>query len=62
MEYRYQHFSPSVIVDELRAMGRALRPGEPLPAFALPTTTGGMFDTSQVVGRRPLVLTFASFT
>lgn len=62
MEYRYQHFTPRVIAEELRAIPRALPLGAPLPHFVLPTAEGGVFDSATVVGRKPVVLVVASFT
>lgn len=61
MTYRYQHFTPAVVVSELRAMGSMLRPGAELPHFALPTLDGGRFDSTDP-GNLPMLVAFASFT
>jgi hypothetical protein len=60
--YRYQHFSLKVILEEIRALGPALSPGDPAPPFALPTADGGTFDAAGLLGRKPLLVTFGSFT
>ena len=62
MDYRYTHFSPRVVFDELRSLTGGLPIGASLPRFVLPTADGGMFDTATVVGTRPLVITLASIT
>lgn len=61
MTYRYRRFTPGVVLGELRALGTALAPGEPLPQFSLPTIDGGRFDTAEHAGR-PMLIAFASFT
>ena len=62
MEYRYTHFSPRVVLDELRSLTGGLPIGASLPRFVLPTADGGTFDTATVIGTRPLVITLASIT
>ena len=62
MNYRYEHFTPRVVLEELRAIPRALPIGAPLPHFVRPTADGGAFDSATVIGTKPAVLTFASFT
>lgn len=61
MTYRYQHFTPAVVLDELRAIGSTLRPGSKLPRFALPTIDGGQFDSDDP-GNLPMLIAVASFT
>jgi len=48
-------------VDEVRAsgiMGRILKPGDPMPAFKLPNQNGQEVDSSALLAKGPLVLTF----
>jgi hypothetical protein len=61
MTYRYDHFRPVVMLDELRAMRRPLRPGTKLPRFELPTADGGLFDSADHLGR-PILIVLASYT
>lgn len=62
MTYRYDHFRPAVVLDELRALGKAIPPGTELPRFTLPTTDGGRFDSSEHLGQQPMLLVLASYT
>lgn len=48
-------------VDELRASGapgRVLKPGDPMPVFALPDGNERMVDSAALLARGPLVVTF----
>ncbi len=48
-------------VDELRASGapaRVLKPGVPAPPFALPNAEGRIVDSTALLARGPLVVTF----
>jgi hypothetical protein len=48
-------------VDELRASGildRVLKPGDAMPAFALPDQSGRVIDSASLLSRGPLVVTF----
>ena len=60
MAYRYPHFKRHHLVDGLSFDGPP--PGRPMPNFDLPTTEGDRLRKSDFVGRRPLLLTFASVT
>ncbi len=61
MEYRYPRFEREALLEGLYLAG-GLSPGMPMQAFDLPTTDGSRVRKSDFVGRRPLLLTFASIT
>lgn len=61
MDYRYPHFRSEVMKEDTSFV-RGPRPGEPFPEFDLPTTDGGRIRNSDFMGRRPMLLTFASLT
>jgi hypothetical protein len=61
IEYRYRHFSRKLLREDA-SFTAGPAPGAPMPDFALPTTDGGRVRKADFVGRRPLLLTFGSFT
>jgi hypothetical protein len=60
-EYRYHHFSAPLLLED-RAFTGGVAPGQPFPAFDLPTVDGGRATSSEMLGRRPLFVYFASIT
>ncbi len=61
MKYRYPRFERERLLEGLY-FGGGPSPGQPMPEYDLPTTNGGRLSKSDFVGRRPLLLTFASIT
>ncbi len=61
-DYLYEHVTPKVLAEDMRFRDGALRPGDRLPEFDLPTADGGRFSTGDVIGRRPVLLVTGSFT
>src|SRR6056297_792346 len=61
MEYRYAHFQ-SELMQEDTSFLRGPRPGESFPDFDLPTTDGDRVSKQDLVGQRPLLVTFSSIT
>lgn len=60
--YLYEHVTPRVLAEDMRFRDGALRPGDRLPGFDLPTADGGRFSTADWAGRRPVLLVTGSFT
>lgn len=61
--YRLQHPRLRDMLTDLRIPSRDPGPGDRLPSFDLPTTTGGRFTGEQFDGSgRPVVLIFGSLT
>ncbi len=60
--YRYDRISLDSVLSEFAGFGEAPEPGDPLPDFDLMTTEGRRVRKSEFVGRRPMLLTFASLT
>ena len=61
MEYRYDHFSRQLLMEDMAWRG-GVPPGEEMPDFDLETTDGGRVRKSDFVGVRPLLLSFGSVT
>ncbi len=61
MKYAYLHFKREMLLEGLYFRGGP-PPGLPMPEFDLPTISGDPLRKSDFVGRRPLLLTFASIT
>jgi hypothetical protein len=61
-DYLYEHVSFQVLSEDMNFREDAPRPGDTLPSFELPTTDGGVFRTSDVTGRKPLLLVTGSHT
>jgi hypothetical protein len=60
--YIYEHVSFQVLSEDMNFRSSAPRPGDALPSFELPTADGGVFRTSDVVGRKPILLVTGSYT
>lgn len=61
MEYRYPHFKRALLIEDM-GFAQGPMPGQEVPDFDLPTTDGGRVRKADFLGRRPLLLTFASVT
>jgi hypothetical protein len=61
MGYRYAHFHRKLLAADMAFLGGPA-PGEPMPDFEVETTDGDRIRKRDVVGQRPLLLAFASFT
>lgn len=61
MEYRFSRFDREVLTEDLDFHGGP-KVGEPMPDFELRTSDDLYVRKSDYVGRRPLLLTFASIT
>lgn len=59
--YNYTAFYRELF-EEDHHFGDAPAPGEPAPEIDLPTVGGGRFRSADLVGKKPLLLSFASFT
>lgn len=60
--YRYRHFSPRVLLDDLRFPAESPAPGQPFPDFDLPTTDSDRVRKDDFVGRQPMLMVAASYT
>lgn len=60
-EYAYDHFEVSMLAED-RSFTSGVRPGEPFPAFDLDTVDGTRVSGTDLLGRRPVLLYFASVT
>ena len=60
-DYRFDHFRRGRLRDDL-AFRAGPAPGWPMPDFDLPTVAGGRVRKADFMGRRPVLLTFASIT
>jgi hypothetical protein len=60
-DYRYPHFKASLLLED-RAFFGGVGPGNHFPAFDLSTIDGGRISSSDVLGRTPLFVYFASVT
>lgn len=61
MRYQYSHFR-SEVMQEDTSFVQGPRPGERFPDFELPTTDGERLRKSDLIGRKPVLVTFASIT
>lgn len=61
MTYRYPHFHTKLLLEDM-SFRTGPKPGESMPEFDLPTTTGERVTKSDFTGRRPLLLTMGSVT
>ncbi|MBO4204589.1 TlpA family protein disulfide reductase [Micromonospora echinofusca] len=59
--YRFDRFRTALLVDDLTFGRRAPGPGDPVPAFDLPTLDGGRFRSADL-GALPVLLVFGSRT
>jgi thiol-disulfide isomerase/thioredoxin len=62
MTYRYQRFTTSLLLRDLRFGKDAVRPGDPLPAFEWVTTGGNRLVNNDVFRNKPVLLIFGSMT
>jgi len=62
-EYNYEHFGPSVLLEDGRRTieARGVKPGETAPDFELPRVGGGTLRLSDLRGR-PVILHFGSYS
>jgi hypothetical protein len=61
VEYRVGRFTKELFEDD-RAFQAGREAGSTMPDFDLPTVTGGRVRKADFLGRRPVLLTFASLT
>jgi hypothetical protein len=61
-EYRYKHFTTSLLFRDLRFRKDAARPGEIVPAFELITTNGSRLINDDIFGDIPAIFIFGSMT
>lgn len=61
MDYRFDRFRREHLSED-RAFQAGMEPGWTMPDFDLPTVAGGRVRKSDFLGRRPVLLTFASLT
>ena len=59
--YRVDRFTKAMLAED-RAFQAGREPGWTMPDFDLPTVAGGRVRKSDFMGRRPVLLTFASLT
>ena len=59
--YRFERFSTALLIDDMTFGRQAPGPGDPVPAFDLPTLDGGRFR-SHDLGARPVLLVIGSRT
>jgi hypothetical protein len=59
--YRFQRFSTPLLIDDMTFGRQAPGPGDPIPAFDLPTLDGGRFRSDDL-GDRPVLLVVGSRT
>lgn len=60
--YRYDHVSRHVLVEDMSFGDQAPRPGERIPRFELPLADGGRIDTHDFKGRKPLLIVTGSLS
>jgi hypothetical protein len=60
--YLYEHVPASLLLHDLRFSANAPKPGDRLPDFDLPTTSGIRFRSADVIGKKPLLLVTGSYT
>jgi hypothetical protein len=56
-EYRFHRFSTALLIDDMTFGRRAPGPGDPVPAFDLPTLDGGRFRSDDLGGLPVLLVT-----
>ena len=61
-EYRYERFTTSLLLRDMRFRRGAAGSGDVFPAFNLVTTDGDELTNQSLLGNRPLLLVFASIT
>jgi thiol-disulfide isomerase/thioredoxin len=61
-DYRYRHFTTSLLFRDLRFRQGAARPGDSLPPFQIVSTNGESLENRDVFGDKPVLLIFGSMT
>ncbi len=61
-DYRYQRFTTSLLLRDLRFGKEAAGPGDSFPSFELLTTNGDRLVNNDVFGHKPVLLIFGSMT
>ena len=61
-EYRYKHFTTSLLFRDLRFRKDAAAPGDAFPEFELITTDGRSLVNDDVFGDKPVIFIFGSMT
>ena len=61
-DYRYRHFTTSLLFRDLRFRKGAAKPGDSLPPFQIVTSNGDSLENHDVFGDKPILLIFGSMT
>jgi thiol-disulfide isomerase/thioredoxin len=61
-DYRYRHFTTSLLFRDLRFRQGAAKPGDSLPPFQIVSTNGDSLENRDVFGDKPVLLIFGSMT
>jgi thiol-disulfide isomerase/thioredoxin len=61
-DYRYQRFTTSLLLRDLRFGKEAAGPGDSFPSFELLTTNGDHLVNNDVFGHKPVLVIFGSMT
>lgn len=61
-DYRFNHFTPRLLLNDLKFSKSDLKPGERLPDFELQTIDGKTATRADYLGERPLLLFTGSIT
>lgn len=61
-DYRFKHFTPKLLLNDLLFSKSDLKPGDQLPGFELQTTDGRTVTQADYLGDRPLLLFTGSIT
>ncbi|UVW28776.1 deiodinase-like protein [Massilia sp. H6] len=61
-QYRYDHVTRHVLMDDMTFSDKAPRPGERIPQFDLPLAGGGRVNTTDASGRKPMLLVTGSLS
>jgi thiol-disulfide isomerase/thioredoxin len=61
-DYRYKHFTTSLLFRDLRFRKDAAAPGDAIPEFELLTTGGSKLVNENVFGDKPVIFVFGSMT
>jgi thiol-disulfide isomerase/thioredoxin len=61
-DYRYRHFTTSLLFRDLRFRKGAAEPGDSLPPFQIVSTNGDSLESRDVFGDKPVLLIFGSMT
>lgn len=61
-EYRYQRFTTSLLLRDLRFRKESAKPGDSFPPFEIVTTNGDHLVNRDVFGDKPVIFIFGSMT